>query len=83
MTLNVAVADVLAEVRVTRSLPPPTMRRALREAAGLTQERLGSALGVSRIAICRWESGLREPCAKNRVAYAHLLAALAAEVNRS
>jgi DNA-binding XRE family transcriptional regulator len=83
MTSNGAVADVLAEVRVTRSLPPPTMRRALREAAGLTQERLGSALGVSRIAVCRWESGLRQPTRKHRAAYAALLAAISAEVNGS
>ena len=75
-----AVQEIVEEVRLTKSLPPPMMRRALREAAGLTQERLGAALGVSRIAICRWESGRRKPRAKHRAAYASLLAALSAEV---
>lgn len=75
--------DVVEEVRLTTKMPTPKMARALREAAGLSQGRIADALGVSRVAVGRWEGGLRKPRAKNRRAYAALLAALAAEVNGS
>ena len=83
MTGNSRVAEVVQEVRVGRSLPSPKMARALREAAGLSQGRIASALGVSRVAVGRWESGLREPRSKHRAAYAALLLALGAEINGS
>lgn len=74
---------VVEEVRMAKSLPSPKMARALREAAGLSQGRIAAALGVSRVAVYRWEGGLRKPRKKNRAAYAALLAAISAEVNGS
>lgn len=44
-----------------RRLPEPDVRRLLRERAGLTQKELAEALGVSRPAVSRWESGRRTP----------------------
>lgn len=35
--------------------------RGLREAVGLTQERLAFLVGVSRYTIIRWEQGLAQP----------------------
>ena len=73
--------DVVEEVRLAKSLPTPKMARALREAAGLSQGRIAIALGVSRVAVGRWEAGLRKPRSKNKAAWASLLAAISAEVN--
>jgi len=35
--------------------------RAARNAIGMTQQRLGDALGVSKGAVSRWESGIDQP----------------------
>lgn len=35
--------------------------RSMREAAGLSQERLASKIGVSSACLCRYEKGLRTP----------------------
>lgn len=63
-------------VVLSRILPPPVLRRALREAAGLTQEDLAAALGVSRAALSRWETGSRKPRRYNQADYAAVLARL-------
>src|SRR5262249_12386907 len=39
-------SQVLEEGRARRSLPPPTVRRHLREAAGVSQSKLAGTLGV-------------------------------------
>ena len=74
---------VVEEVRLTAKMPTPKMARALREAAGLSQGRIADALGVSRVAVGRWEAGLRKPRSKNKAAWAVLLAAIQVEVNGS
>jgi transcriptional regulator with XRE-family HTH domain len=51
--------DLLASRR--RSLPSPSVRRELREAAGLSQADIAAALGVSPAAVSRWEAGKRAP----------------------
>lgn len=38
-----------------------TRLRLLRLAAGLTQEQLAAAAGLSTAAVCQWEQGRREP----------------------
>ncbi|MEU3658455.1 helix-turn-helix domain-containing protein [Streptomyces sp. NPDC032940] len=60
-------------------LPPPEVRRRLREAAGLTQDQLAERVGVPRERVGAWESGRGTPRGRRRDAYAKLLAALADE----
>ncbi|MFF1593154.1 MULTISPECIES: helix-turn-helix transcriptional regulator [unclassified Streptomyces] len=54
-------------------LPSPATRARLRKAAGLTQEQVGEALGVTWLAVLRWEKGQSEPRAARRKAYVKLL----------
>lgn len=56
-----------------KTLPSPSMRRAIREEAGLTQGELAQLLGVARNTVSRWEQGLHEPRAGHRRAYAGAL----------
>ena len=55
--------------------PDPFGRRlrAARESAGFTQEALAEAVGVSRTAVARWESGDIEPKLQNLVLVAQTL----------
>ena len=59
--------------RLVRSLPSPALRRSIREDAGLTQEDVATALGVSRAIVSRWEAGLRRPPGRRLTDYAQLL----------
>lgn len=67
---------VKARIDVHAALPEPAERRALREAAGLTQQELATAIGVDRTAIAHWESGRRNPDGKRLDAYLEALRAL-------
>jgi len=49
------------EVRARRGRPDPATARDIRLAAGVSQERLAHAVGVTRITIARWEDGSRQP----------------------
>lgn len=67
----------LAElVKARRDLPVPKMRRALREAAGVSQDAIAIAVGVHRMTVNRWESGRCEPTPAHVVAYAAIMRAL-------
>ena len=68
------------EVRTVQGLPRPARARAIREAAGVSQERLAQELNVHRITVHRWEHGERSPRGKTRMAYAELLEGLRNEV---
>jgi DNA-binding transcriptional regulator YiaG len=70
------MSHLVDEVRRARSLPRPAMARAIREAAGVSQARLAAELGVHRMTVVRWESGMRSPRSDQRTAYAALLAEL-------
>jgi DNA-binding XRE family transcriptional regulator len=59
------------------SLPPPTERRRLRKAHGLTVEEVAAALKVRRATVSGWEAGKTEPRPPERDAYARLLEGLA------
>lgn len=48
-------------MQVRRDLPSPEQRRALRESAGLSQQELAEAIGVTRQAVSHWEAGIRNP----------------------
>lgn len=53
----------------TDPMPPPTERRRLRLAAGLTGVELAAAISVSPASIYNWETNARTPTGLPRVAY--------------
>ncbi|WP_331726289.1 helix-turn-helix domain-containing protein [Streptomyces sp. NBC_01276] len=57
-------------------LPAVEERGALRRAAGLTQQQVATAVGVGRVQVARWETGVAEPRGVRRKAYSHLLKSL-------
>ena len=67
------VAALVRQVRQSRSLPPPALRREIRRAAGLSLEQVASAVGVSRQAVAHWEAGTRRPRASHLALYLDLL----------
>jgi DNA-binding transcriptional regulator YiaG len=72
-----AIRKAIAEIRASDvPLPPPEIRRARRVGAGLTQKRLAEPLGVSRVAVSRYETGAREPRGEIRRRYAEALEAI-------
>ncbi|MGW5355561.1 telomere-associated protein Tap, partial [Streptomyces sp. NPDC004031] len=73
-----SAVDALLEQVPSDDLPPPAERRRLREAAGLSQTQVATALGTRREAVGNWEGGRTEPRAPQRAAYARLLEGLAA-----
>ncbi|MFJ7069866.1 helix-turn-helix domain-containing protein [Streptomyces sp. NPDC101115] len=65
-----------SRMRLRSDLPEPDERRQIREAAGLSQQEIADALGVSRSAIAQWEQGVRYPRERYRAAYAEALDAM-------
>jgi transcriptional regulator with XRE-family HTH domain len=76
------MTELLEEVRRARRLPPPALARAIREAAGVSQQRVADELGVHRVSVARWELGRRRPRGQLLVAYNDLLDALRRETQR-
>jgi DNA-binding XRE family transcriptional regulator len=74
--LTAAETELLERVRARRVLPPAAERQRIRKAAGISQRELGEALGVSWMAINRWEAGSKPREHKHELAYADMLAAL-------
>jgi DNA-binding transcriptional regulator YiaG len=56
-----ALTEAFARARDRRSLPAPEARRLLRERAGLSQQDIAVAVGVTREAVALWEAGARTP----------------------
>lgn len=75
-----SASSLVSEVRTMRQLPTPTLARAVREAAGVSQARLAQELGVGRVTITRWESGQRRPRGPLARRYGDLIARLRTEV---
>ncbi len=73
------MSALLDEVRASRSLPAPPLARAIRLAAGVSQERIAAELDVHPVTVRRWEAGTRIPRGELRLAYARLLNALVQE----
>jgi len=74
------MTDTLTElVRLRRQLPAPPMRRAIRQAAGISEATLAKSIGVSRSAISQWEAGSRFPHGENLRKYVAALAELHVE----
>ena len=76
---HVAVMEKLIKEIRHRHLTSPTVARAIRIRAGVTQARLAKELRVARVTISRWESGARRPTGRNCLRYAALLNRLASE----
>ncbi len=67
------MAHLLEELAARPALPSPRTARAIRLAAGVTQDRLAAELGVHRATVERWENGSRTPQRRHRDSYAALL----------
>lgn len=72
---------LLDEIRAHR-LPDPSLARAVRRAARVSQARLAQELGVSRVTVARWEAGTRRPTGAIARAYAVLLTQMQEETIR-
>lgn len=70
-------ADVIrARLQVRRNLPQPAQCRALRVAAGLSQQDMAEAVGVTRAAVSHWENGARRPRGQVLARYTEAIGAL-------
>jgi DNA-binding transcriptional regulator YiaG len=67
------MTNLLEEVRLAVSLPPPAARMAIRRRAHVSRERLAAELGCHIISVARWERGTRNPHGELRLRYARLL----------
>jgi DNA-binding XRE family transcriptional regulator len=67
------MSALLEEVRESLALPAPAVARQIREAAGVSQARLGAEVGVRELTVHRWEAGTRTPRGELRLSYARLL----------
>lgn len=76
MRSSVMAMSLIDTVRTRSALPTPALRRAIREAAGVSQGQIARELGVHRMTVCRWESGTSTPTGDHLHAYAALLNAL-------
>lgn len=65
-----------AKVAARKGLPPPSLRRAIRENAGVSQQDVADALGCHRETVSRWETGERSPTGDLLAAYVALLGEL-------
>jgi DNA-binding transcriptional regulator YiaG len=72
-----ALHEAMEYVRVKRDLPQPSVRVAIRRAAGLSQRHVARLLGVSPTAVAFWENGARNPSHEHVREYVHLLSELA------
>jgi DNA-binding transcriptional regulator YiaG len=61
------------ELRSRHRLPSPAVARAVRVAAGATQDDIARELTVHRVTVARWEAGARHPRGPKAAAYAELL----------
>jgi DNA-binding XRE family transcriptional regulator len=73
------IAALLEKAQTSRGLPPPAMRRALRQSAGLSQADVADVLDVTRATIARYELGQRTPKGELLEDYMAVLAALASQ----
>ncbi|CAL9673475.1 telomere-associated protein Tap [Streptomyces sp. enrichment culture] len=72
-------ASVDALLKEEPHLPPPAERARLREAAGITQARLATALKTTAQSVKNWENGRSEPKSPRLDAYQRLLKGWAAK----
>lgn len=70
------LSELAVRVATRNELPPPTVRRALRTAAGCSLEEVAEVVGVTRQAVTLWEGGARTPRGANLEAYVEVLRTL-------
>jgi DNA-binding transcriptional regulator YiaG len=68
-----ATSPLREQLRARSELPPPEVRRELREAAGISLETIGREIGVTRQAVGHWEAGTRYPRGTYLEAYVEVL----------
>jgi len=51
----------MEKVRTRRRLPPPNVRRLIRQQAGVSLRDVAEVIGVTQPTVTRWELGLRSP----------------------
>lgn len=66
------MSALVSELRRSR-LPAPSLARAIRVSAGVSQVRLAEELGVHRVTVARWEAGTWRPRGPIRERYMKLL----------
>lgn len=71
-----AQAELISQVVAARSLPTPSMAKAIRLNAGISQGRLAAEVGVHRLTLARWERGGSKPRGDALTRYMHLLVAI-------
>lgn len=72
-----ATAEMIrTRLNIRRALPTPDRCRELRENAGLSQQDIAEAVGVTRQAVGHWESGIRRPRGTALARYVEALAVL-------
>lgn len=76
-----AMETMVERVRARLALPDPERRRAIREAAGVSRDEMGHAVGCTGAAVRLWEDGTRTPRGERLVAYVDLLTSLEAELS--
>ena len=76
MVRHTVAVKLLDKAKAHRELPPPSMRRAIRIGAGVTQQDIADEQGVTRAAVSRWESGERQPRGDDLLAYVAILKSL-------
>ena len=74
--------DLLASVQARRELPPPVMRRAIRQAAGASLRAIAEAVGVTPQAVAFWERDERTPTGDRLLRYVEVLRSLEQEGSR-
>jgi transcriptional regulator with XRE-family HTH domain len=67
------MSALIDQVRQARRLPPPVVARAIRDAAGVSQQQVADELGINRVSVARWELGARIPRGPLRLRYVELL----------
>ena len=67
------MSSLVEEVRTGKQMPSHASARNLRLAAGVSATRMAKELGVHRVTLSRWESGLRRPRHEDMRRWAQLL----------
>jgi DNA-binding transcriptional regulator YiaG len=73
LIIDTDLTGLAAQIHDRRELPPPAVRRTLREGVGVSQEDVARVCRVSRQAVDFWESGDRNPRGENLKRYLAVL----------